>query len=115
MMGVVKEIGVRELSMYRLSTPPAQVLVHDSTNMGELWHKILAHINYRALLALRNIVMGLAALHLDHDGVCRGCTLGKNTKGSFSNSESRSKDILDLVYSDSHLWLLLRWEVTTTM
>ena len=39
-------------------------------------------------------------LHVDHDGVCRGCALGKNTKVSFPKSESRSKGILDLVHSD---------------
>ena len=92
-MEVTKEIGVREESLYRLITPLGQALVHDSTSMGELWHRRLAHINYRALLALRNIVMGLAALHLDHDGVCRGCTLGKNTKGSFPNSKQIQKNI----------------------
>ena len=45
-------------------------------------------------------MIGLPVLHMDHNGVCRGCFLGKNTKGSFSNSESRSKEILDLVHSD---------------
>ena len=99
-MDASKEIRVREESLYRLSTPPDQALVHDSTSMGELWHKRLAHINYRALLALRNIVIGLLVLHMDHYGVCKGCALGKNTKGSFSNSESRSKEILDPVHSE---------------
>ena len=83
-----------------MSTPPAQALVHDFTSMGQIWHKILAHINYRALPTLRNIVMGLSTLQLDHDEVCRGCTLGKNTKGSFLNSENRSNEILDLVHSN---------------
>ena len=67
--------------------------------MGELWHKRLAHINNRALPAFKNIVTGVRTLHLDHDEVCRGCTLGKNTKGSFLNSERKFKDILDLVHS----------------
>jgi transposase InsO family protein len=31
---------------------------------------------------------------------CRGCTLGKNTKGPYPSSDSRSKGILDLVHSD---------------
>ena len=39
-------------------------------------------------------------LHVDHDGVCRGCALGKNTMSSFPKSESGSKGILDLVHSD---------------
>ena len=36
----------------------------------------------------------------DHDGVCRGCVLGKNVKNSFPSSNRRSKGILDLVHSD---------------
>ena len=68
--------------------------------MGELWHRILAHINYRALPTSRNIVIHLPALHMDHDRVCRGCALGKNTNGSFSNGDCKSKDILNLVHFD---------------
>lgn len=36
----------------------------------------------------------------DHDGVCRGCVLGKNVKSSFPSSSRRFKGILDLVHSD---------------
>ena len=36
----------------------------------------------------------------DHDGVCRGCVLGKNVKSSFPSSSRRSKGILDLVHLD---------------
>ena len=60
----------------------------------------LAHLNYQALPALRNMVTSLPMLHVDHDGICRGCALGKNIKGSFPKSECRFKGILDLVHSD---------------
>ena len=99
-MDTTKVISMREESLYRLSTPPVQALVHDSTSMGELWHKILAHVNYRALLVVKNIVMGIPVLQVDLDGTRRGCALGKNAKKSFPDSESRSKGILDLVHSD---------------
>ena len=36
----------------------------------------------------------------DHDGVCRGCVLGKNVKGLFPRRKRRSKEILDLIHSD---------------
>ncbi len=36
----------------------------------------------------------------DHEGVCKGCSLGKHTRKSFHNSETRSKEILDLIHSD---------------
>ena len=50
---------------------------------------------------------GLPILHMDHDRVCKGCALGKNTKGFFSNSESRSKEIFDLVKFDLCLHMTL--------
>ena len=86
--------------MYCLSTLPAQALVHDSTNINELWHRRLAHLNYQALPALRKMVTSLPMLHVDHDGICRGCALGKNTKGSFPKTEGKSKGILYLVHFD---------------
>ena len=43
---------------------------------------------------------GLPEIHIEHDGVCRGCALGKNVKGSFPSSDSGSKGILDLIHTD---------------
>jgi transposase InsO family protein len=99
-MSTAKVIGIREESLYRLNTSPVQALIHDAASMGELWHRRLAHLNYRALPVLKNIVTGLPGLQVNHDGTCRGCALGKNAKKSFPDSESRSKGILDLVHSD---------------
>ena len=95
-MDTTKVIGMREESLYRLNNP----LVHDSTSMGELWHRRLVHLNYRALPAVKNIVTDIPVLQLDHDGTCRECVLGKNAKKSFPDSESKSKEILDRVHSD---------------
>ena len=99
-MNIAKVIGVREESLYRLSILLAQALVHDSTNINELWHIRLTNLNYQSLPTLRNIVTGLPVFHVDDDGVCRRCALDKNTKGSFPKSEIRSKGILDLIHSD---------------
>ena len=68
--------------------------------MGDLWHIRLAHLNYRALPTVKNIVTGIPVLQVDHDGTCRGCALGKNAKKFFPDSESRAKEILDLVPFD---------------
>jgi transposase InsO family protein len=38
-------------------------------------------------------------MQVEHDGVCKGCALGKNSKGSFSTSDNRSKGILDIIHS----------------
>jgi hypothetical protein len=46
------------------------------------------------------MVTGLPEFGTEHQGVCRGCALGKNAKAAFPSSDSRSKEILDLVHSD---------------
>jgi hypothetical protein len=45
-------------------------------------------------------VTGLPKIHVEHDGIYTGCALGKNAKGSFPSSDSRSKGILDLIHTD---------------
>jgi hypothetical protein len=39
-------------------------------------------------------------IQVQHNGVCRGCALGKNVKGSFLSNDNRSKGILGLIHSD---------------
>jgi hypothetical protein len=74
--------------------------VHDSINLSESWRRRLAHLHYRALPALGKMVTSLPELRIEHDGICRGCALGTNAKGSFPSSDNRSKGILDFVHSD---------------
>jgi hypothetical protein len=93
-------IGVRENSLYRLNVQPFQTLLHDTINLSELWHRRLAHLHYRSLIALGKMVTSLSEIHIEHDGVCKGCALGNNVKGSFPGSDSRSKGILDLIHTD---------------
>ena len=72
--------------------------MHKTINLCELWHRRFGHLHYGAHLGLQNIVM--TDFHNEHDGVCRGCALGKNAKRSFPSSSRRSKGNLDLVHSD---------------
>ena len=46
------------------------------------------------------MVVGIQEIQSFHEGVCRGCALGKNIKKPFPSSENRSKDILDLIQSN---------------
>jgi hypothetical protein len=46
------------------------------------------------------MVEGIPKLQSTHEGICRGCSLGKNVKKPFSSSNNRSKEILDLINSD---------------
>jgi hypothetical protein len=99
-MDSTQVIGVREERLYRLTIRPVQSLIHDSISLSELWHMRLAHLHYRALPTLGKKVTGLPKIHVEHDGICRGCSLGKNAKRSFLSSDSRSKGILELVHTD---------------
>ena len=49
---------------------------------------------------LSKMLTDLPDIQVEHDGVCKGCTFGKNSKGRFTNSDSRSKGILDIIHSD---------------
>jgi hypothetical protein len=46
------------------------------------------------------MVEGIPELQSTHEGVCKGCALGKNIKKPFPTSNNRSKEILDLIHSD---------------
>jgi hypothetical protein len=74
--------------------------MHTGESLCKLWHKRTRHLHHRALPLLRQMVTRLPNFSLDHQGVCRGYALGKNVKASFPTSETRSKGILDLIYSD---------------
>ena len=74
---------------------PKQALVHDSVEPNELLHRRLAHEHYRALPLARKVVEGLPKFQEKHDGVCKGCAKGKNTKKTFPSSESKAKGILE--------------------
>ena len=65
-----------------------------------LWHWMFGHINYRALLDVKKMVIDMPDLHSEHDGICRGCALGKNAKKSFPSCIKRSKEILELIHLD---------------
>jgi hypothetical protein len=93
-------IGTRKGNLYRLLEQNEEALVHDEVNPNELWHRRYAHINYQALPFLKKMVEGIPELQSTHEGICKGCALGKNIKKSFPSSNNRSKEILDLIHSD---------------
>jgi hypothetical protein len=92
-------IGSCEGNMYRLLEQNEEALVHDEVNPNELWHRRYTHINYQALPFLKNMVEGIPELQSTHEGICKGCALGKNIKKPFPRSNNRSKEILDLIHS----------------
>jgi hypothetical protein len=46
------------------------------------------------------MVEGIPELKSTHEGICKGCALGKNIKKPFPSSNNRSKEILYLIHLD---------------
>ena len=84
-------IGEQEGGLYKLKGHPEQSLIHDTVEPIELWHRRLAHVHYIALPIVRKAVEGLPEFQAKHDGVCKGCARGKNTKKTFPSSESNPR------------------------
>jgi hypothetical protein len=93
-------IGTRESGLYKISGQVVQALAHETVNPCELWHRRLGHLNYNALPGLQKMVTGMPVFSFEHDSVCRGCALGKNTKKPYPLSNRKSNGILDLIHSD---------------
>jgi len=47
------------------------------------------------------MVIGIPELKEEHEGVCKGCALGKNVKEPFASRDTRSNEILDLILFDA--------------
>jgi hypothetical protein len=93
-------IGTHEGKLYRLLEHNGEDIVHDEFNLNELWHRRYGNLNYQALHFLEKMVEGIPELQSTHEGICRGCALGKNVKKPFLSSDNRSKKILDVIHSE---------------
>ena len=93
-------IGEEEGGLYKIKGHSETTFVHESTNPSELWHRRLAHINYKALPHVNKAVMGLLDMKIKHEGICKGCAKGKNIKNPFPKSETKTKGMLELIHSD---------------
>jgi hypothetical protein len=93
-------IGIEEGGLYKLKGHLDAALTQSTERPCELWHRRLAHVNYKALPYVRKVVRGLPKFKVDHEGVCKGCAKGKNIKNPFPKSDSKTKVILELIHSD---------------
>ena len=57
-------------------------------------------MHYRALPIARKAIEGLPEFQAKHDGGCKGCAKGRNTKKTFPSSESKPKGILETIHSE---------------
>ena len=83
-------IGIEEGGLYKLKCHSKATMVHDTISPCELWHRRLAHLNYKALPHVSKVVTGFPDMKIDHEGVCKGCAKGKNTKNPFPKSNTKS-------------------------
>jgi transposase InsO family protein len=93
-------IGSEENGLYKLKGHSEAAMTHAIKNSCELWHRRLAHINYKALSYICKAVTGLPELKVDHEGVCNGCAQGKNIKNPFPKRDDKAEGVLELVHSD---------------
>jgi hypothetical protein len=93
-------IGTEEGGLYKLKGHSDATLILSTEIPCELWHRRLAHINYKSLPFVSKVVIGLLEYKVDHEGVCKGCAQGKNIKNPFLKSNSKAEGIFDLIHSD---------------
>jgi hypothetical protein len=92
--------GVHEGGLYKVLGQVIQALAHEMINPCELWHKRFGHLNYNALLGLQKMVTGMSVFSFEHDSICRGRALGKNTKKAYPHNNRKTNGILDLIHYD---------------
>ena len=75
--------------LYKLKGHPETTLVHETTNSSELWHRRLAHINYKAFPYVSKVVTWLPDLKIDHEGSWKGCSSERTSKIHFRKVKQR--------------------------
>ena len=93
-------IGKEEGGLYKLKGHSEEALTHSIENPCELWHRRLAHINYKALPYVSKVVTCLPKFKVDHEGMCNGCAQGKNIKNPFLKRDNKAEGVLELIHSD---------------
>ncbi|GKD55532.1 retrovirus-related pol polyprotein from transposon TNT 1-94 [Tanacetum coccineum] len=74
-----------------------------SENLNWLWHKRLAHLNFKTInkLAKQNLVIGLPSLVYSKDKPCSSCEKGKHHRASFKTKQTSSiNKCLHLLHMD---------------
>jgi hypothetical protein len=96
-------IGVQEVGLYKLKGHSNSTLVHSTVTSSEIWHRIFAHIHYKALSIVNKMATVFLEIQVSHEGICKGCALEKNVKHPFPRSNNKAKGALDIVHSD--VWI----------
>jgi len=92
-------LGFSVDSLYQVDGILLGVISRDTTLQFKLWHRRFAHLHYKALPDVRQMVTGMLEFQVEKEGVCPGCAEGKLKRGPFPSSQSKTSDILQLVHS----------------
>ena len=103
--GQTKRIGIQVKNIYKLEVDDCVALstkaeLVQSQDIGELWHRRLGHFHHGALKIMQQISTGLPKGKLEQVDTCKGCTLGKYTKSSFCDRDSREEAVLERVHTN---------------
>jgi len=93
-------LGFHVDSLYQVNGSPLGVMSYDTSLQSKLWHRRFAHLHYKALPDVRQMVIGMPEFQVEKEGVCPRCAEGKPKRGPFPSSQSKTSDILQLVHSD---------------
>ncbi|GJW44146.1 retrovirus-related pol polyprotein from transposon TNT 1-94 [Tanacetum coccineum] len=77
--------------------------VKSSDNLNWLWHKRLAHLNFKTInkLAKQNLIVSLPSLVYSKDKPCSSCEKGKHHRANFKTKQTASiKKCLHLLHMD---------------
>ena len=65
------EIGIEEGGLYKLKGHLDSALTTSAMNPCELWHRRVAHVNYKSLPIVSKVVTCLPEIQIDHEGVSK--------------------------------------------
>ncbi|GJV97764.1 retrovirus-related pol polyprotein from transposon TNT 1-94 [Tanacetum coccineum] len=85
------------------STQESYFFAKATKNFNWLWHKRLAHLNFKTInqLAKQNLVIGFTSLVYSKDKPCSSCEKGKHHRASFKIKQASSiKKYLHLLHMD---------------
>ncbi|GJT70573.1 retrovirus-related pol polyprotein from transposon TNT 1-94 [Tanacetum coccineum] len=96
----VRDVYVLDMTS---SEPESCFFAKANENLNWLWHKRLAHLNFKTInqLAKQNLVMGLPSLVYSKDKPCSSCENGKHHRASFKTKQTfYIKKCLHLLHID---------------
>jgi len=76
-------LGFKVDTLYQVGESPLGAMSFDTSLQSKLWHRRFAHLHYKALPDVRQMVTGMLKFKVEHEGVCLGCAKGKLTRGPF--------------------------------